>query len=376
MPSPESFTLRWSAALLKVHRPRIAQPHFKAFPMNALVEALANLSSLRDRESLDFTLVTLLQTFVVDSSQTISLLRLVGEAGDQRWQTQAALSTGQTTPLRDRVWVNFNTLPRAQDYRDRQMCVLSGEIQQVGGSSCFTLFPINSSGRVDGVLEVQGLASLSSTTRELVSSILKIYRNVQGLLDYGEKDSLTELLNRKTFDGAFIDATLHETKNLELAQPDRRLSHPGGYWLAVLDIDHFKRVNDSFGHLIGDEVLVLLARLMRSSFRYNDQLYRFGGEEFVVLMRCTNAIDAHNALERFRKRVEDHDFPQVGTITVSIGYAPLLPDDTPGAGFDRADKAVYYAKAHGRNQVCSYPELVASGELAAEAADDQEVDFF
>jgi diguanylate cyclase (GGDEF)-like protein len=344
--------------------------------MNALVEALANLSSLRDREALDFALVTMLRTFVVESAQTIGLLRLVGEAGDQRWQTQAALSTGQTTPMRDRVWVNFNTLPHAQDYPDRQICVLSGEIQQLAGASCFTLFPVNSSGRVDGVLEVQSPGILSGATCELVGSILKIYRNVQGLLDYGEKDSLTELLNRKTFDGAFIDATLHETKNLELAQPDRRLSHAGGYWLAVLDIDHFKRVNDSFGHLIGDEVLVLLARLMRSSFRYNDQLYRFGGEEFVVLMRCTNAIDAHSALERFRKRVEDHDFPQVGSITVSIGYAPLLADDTPGAGFDRADKAVYFAKANGRNQVCSYPDLVASGDLADEAKDAQEVDFF
>jgi len=344
--------------------------------MNALVAALAQLSSLRDRESLDFTLVTLLQEFVPQTLQTVSLMRLVGEAGDQRWQTQASLSTGQSTPRRDRVWVNFNTLPHSQDYRDRQMCVLKGEVQQASGASCFTIFPVASAARVEGVLEVESHIPLTPPNQELVTSILKIYRNVQGLLDYGERDSLTELLNRKTFDGAFIDATLHETKNLELSQPDRRLSHAGGYWLAVLDIDHFKRVNDTFGHLIGDEVLVLLARLMRGSFRYNDQLYRFGGEEFVVLMRCTNAGDAHGALERFRKRVEDHDFPQVGTITVSIGYAPLLQDDTPGAGFDRADKAVYYAKAHGRNQVCSYPDLVARGELAAETVDDQEVDFF
>jgi diguanylate cyclase (GGDEF)-like protein len=344
--------------------------------MNALVDALANLSSLRDRESLDFTLATLLRDFVPQPVQTVSLLRLVGESGDQRWQTQASLSAGQDVPRRDRVWVNFNTLPRSQDYRDRQMCVLSGEIQQVRGTSCFAIFPVASSARVEGILEVESHTPLTAANQDLITSILKIYRNVQGLLDYGEKDSLTELLNRKTFDGAFIAATQHETKNLELTQPDRRLVQAGGYWLAVLDIDHFKRVNDTFGHLIGDEVLVLLARLMRTSFRFNDQLYRFGGEEFVVLMRCANATDAHGALERFRKCVEDRDFPQIGTITVSIGYAPLLSDDTPGGGFDRADKAVYYAKAHGRNQVCSYPELVAKGELAAEAADEQEVDFF
>jgi diguanylate cyclase (GGDEF)-like protein len=344
--------------------------------MNDLVEAIANLSSLRDRESLDFALVTLLRKFVSQPVQTVSLLRLVGESGDQRWQTQAALVADQTTPSRDRIWVNFNTLPHSHDYRDRQTCVLSGEIQHVNGASCFSIFPVGSSIRVDGVLEVQRSHALSPPDLELIASVLKIYRNVQGLLDYGERDSLTELLNRKTFDGAFIAATLRETKSLDLAQPDRRLNQPGGYWLAVLDIDHFKRVNDSFGHLIGDEVLVLLARLMRSGFRFNDQLYRFGGEEFVVLMRCANAANARTALERFRKCVENRDFPQIGTITVSIGYAPLLPDDTPGGAFDRADKAVYYAKANGRNQVCSYPELVACGELAAEVADDQGVDFF
>ena len=88
------------------------------------------------------------------------------------------------------------------------------------------------------------------------------------------------------------------------------------YWLAVIDIDHFKRVNDLSGHLIGDEVLLLLARQMRVNFRFHDQLYRFGGEEFVVLMRCTNHADALAALERFRHQIEIHAFPQVGPITV------------------------------------------------------------
>jgi diguanylate cyclase (GGDEF)-like protein len=133
--------------------------------------------------------------------------------------------------------------------------------------------------------------------------------------------------------------------------------------MGVIDIDHFKRVNDTYGHLIGDEVLLLLARLMRASFRFDDRLYRFGGEEFVVLMRCTDAPSAALAFERLRSNVERHLFPQVGRITVSIGFTELKRGDTPSGAFERADKAVYFAKGQGRNQVRHHAELVASGHL-------------
>ena len=144
----------------------------------------------------------------------------------------------------------------------------------------------------------------------------------------------------------------------------------------MLDIDFFKRVNDNFGHLIGDEVLLLMARLMRAHFRYQDQLYRFGGEEFVVLMRCASHDDAAGALQRFREAVRAYEFPQVGRITVSIGFAGLRQDDTPGGAFDRADKAVYYAKEHGRDQVSSYQRLLELGELIEEDDEGNDVDFF
>jgi diguanylate cyclase (GGDEF)-like protein len=133
--------------------------------------------------------------------------------------------------------------------------------------------------------------------------------------------------------------------------------------MGVIDIDHFKRVNDTYGHLIGDEVLLLLARLMRASFRFDDRLYRFGGEEFVVLMRCTDAAAASLAFERLRSHVERHMFPQVGRITVSIGFTELKPGDTPSGAFERADKAVYFAKGQGRNQVRHHADLVAAGHL-------------
>ena len=131
----------------------------------------------------------------------------------------------------------------------------------------------------------------------------------------------------------------------------------------MIDIDFFKAVNDSHGHQIGDEVLLLMARLMNASFRFHDRLYRFGGEEFVVLMRCDNARDAGHAFERLRRNAEAHVFPRVGHITISIGFTQLMPDDAPTDALERADRAVYFAKANGRNQVQHHAELVARGRL-------------
>lgn len=128
-----------------------------------------------------------------------------------------------------------------------------------------------------------------------------------------------------------------------------------------MDIDHFKSVNDRFGHLIGDEVLLLLSRIMRGAFRFSDQLYRFGGEEFVVLLLCSDEADAAAALERFRRVVGEYPFPQAGKITVSIGFTAIEVGDTPAAAFERADRAVYHAKHHGRDQVSNHAELMRQG---------------
>ena len=121
--------------------------------------------------------------------------------------------------------------------------------------------------------------------------------------------------------------------------------------------------SDLFGHLIGDEVLLLLSRIMRGCFRFSDQLYRFGGEEFVVLLLCSDEADAAAALERFRKVVGEYPFPQAGTITVSVGFTAIEVGDTPAAAFERADRAVYHAKHNGRNQVRNHAELVRQGVI-------------
>ena len=277
------------------------------------------------------------------------------------------------------VWAEASDLPEMDPDSLLARCAASGFPAVDEGPPYRLVFPVGNALTPSTLLEIEAQGEPADQVIDVVQGVLQLYANFEGLLDYGERDALTELLNRKTFDGAFFKAAQAQTAMAQApAEEDdrRREGADDGYWLAVLDIDHFKRVNDNFGHLIGDEVLLLMARLMRSHFRYQDQLYRFGGEEFVVLMRCASHDDAANALGRFRAAVEAFAFPQVGTITVSIGFAGLTDDDTPGAAFDRADKAVYYAKEHGRNQVCSYQMLVQSGELVEADTSETDIDFF
>ena len=346
--------------------------------MNRLVNGLVAMSSLRDRAALDNAVVQLAADCCGDGVESVTLVRIVGESGDQRCLTLADWSRLAVSGQSDAAWGDWTSLPRLSDFADRKAACDTQKVVLGSGDAPGVVLPIAQPlGEGVSTLEVRCSNTPEGAALHALESIAAQYKNLMGLLDYGEKDALTELLNRKSFDGSFFKATEVQFSQSDVLADERRTQANGAsYWLAMLDIDHFKRVNDNFGHLIGDEVLLLLARLMRANFRLHDKLYRFGGEEFVILMRCPDAHDAHAALERLRVRVEAHVFPQVGCITVSIGFCALLQRDTPGSAFGRADKAVYYAKGHGRNQVCHYEHLVACGELEQPVSEDMDVDLF
>jgi diguanylate cyclase (GGDEF)-like protein len=343
--------------------------------MPQLVENLANLTTHKDRDELEVALVSTIRDLL--APLTIAVCRSVGERDDERWFTCTSLGPGDLIPKIDSAWSNFDQLPKLSEHPLRQQAFDSRQVIRQVGQPHITVFPLSKSFEPRSVLEIHSENPLSEESSLLVTGVLRLYGNFQNLLDYGERDTLTELLNRKTFDGAFMKATIEQNKTVGLAQDDRRdASEAGSYWLAMIDIDHFKRVNDTYGHLIGDEVLLLLARLMRTCFRFHDQLYRFGGEEFVVLMRCKNEADAGHALERMRMSTEKHVFPQVGNITISIGFSEVRSGDTPSGAFERADKAVYHAKGNGRNRVCSHAALVAQGALVEQATNVGDIELF
>jgi diguanylate cyclase (GGDEF)-like protein len=332
--------------------------------MSELVDHLANLTGFRDRDVVDVTLVGAFRDLLQPLS--VAVYRCVDDGSYDRWLTRARLGRSDVAASADSAWMDLEQLPRVDAYPLRLECLRTQDmVSQANAATHITAFPLATDREVVGVLEVETQQPLAPDQERLVRSILRIYRNFQGLLDYSERDTLTGLLNRKTFDETFlkISARVQAAKPTDAGR--RSAASEQRHWLGVVDIDHFKQVNDTYGHLIGDEVLLLLSRLMRSSFRFDDRLYRFGGEEFVVLMRCGSEQDAALAFERLRANVVHYQFPQVGHIAVSVGFTEVQPTDTPSAAFERADKAVYFAKTHGRNQVRGHAELVASGALEA-----------
>ena len=345
--------------------------------MLELATSLVDLTALRDRDQLDLETVAIVKRLSGEDTCSIRLSCRVDDGGDGRWLTYCHIDEGRHDAERDVVSLDVADMPLAGSQPLWQRACAEGQVVRSHNGRCLAIFPVGKEVPCHGVLELETRRPLPDQAQALVAQVLRGYQNLLGLLDYGEKDTLTELLNRKTFDNAFLKAAMVQGQQERLVENERRSpALARNFWLAVLDIDHFKRVNDNYGHLIGDEVLLLMARLMRKSFRVQDKLYRFGGEEFVVLMRAPTENDARVALERFRKLVEAHEFPQVGRITVSIGYSMVRGVDLPSDAFDRADQAVYHAKGNGRNQVCHYEALVRAGTIAEAAAPADDVDFF
>ena len=153
------------------------------------------------------------------------------------------------------------------------------------------------------------------------------------------RDALTGLYNRRAFNEK-IPQMLERSRNYQ-----RRTINFTPTVFVMLDIDHFKAINDSKGHLLGDEVLLLLAQQMTDSFRENDLLYRYGGEEFAMVLMDITKDQASQSLERFREKIAAFDFPNVDQVTVSIGYTDFDKSLTLEELIEQADNALYYGKS-------------------------------
>ena len=166
------------------------------------------------------------------------------------------------------------------------------------------------------------------------------------------RDALTGLYNRRAFNEK-IPQLLDSTSHFQ-----RRAINFVPTVYVMLDIDHFKLINDSKGHLLGDEVLLLLAQSMTDSFRENDLLFRYGGEEFAMVLMDITPEQAQLTLERFREKIASYDFPGVDQVTVSMGYTNFDRTLSMDELIDQADKALYYCKTTTRNAVHSYRQLI------------------
>jgi two-component system, cell cycle response regulator len=180
--------------------------------------------------------------------------------------------------------------------------------------------------------------------------------NYQASVSMAITDKLTGLYNRN-----FLDAHIQNIIN-------QALQNQKAFSIMMLDMDHFKLVNDTYGHDVGDEVLRELGKRMVNAIRSSDLAARIGGEEFMILMPETGFIDAYNMADRMRAQIAREPFPishSVGQIqkTISIGVAELnLSNDNAAAIIKRADNALYEAKNGGRNRVCPQPKVIPVGQ--------------
>lgn len=195
---------------------------------------------------------------------------------------------------------------------------------------------------VQGVFILNLAISFGVTLLVLLLTLLTVNRYQQRIERIASTDALTGLLNRKSLELLFQRAMLLSKRT---AQPMSAI---------LFDIDFFKRVNDTHGHLCGDKVIVGVAGLARATVRESDAITRWGGEEYLVLLNNCSLAQAAQVAEQLRAAIASHDFglpaPQL-PVTISLGVAEYRQDESESAFFSRADSALYQAKHGGRNRV-------------------------
>lgn len=329
-----------------------------------IIESVIQVTEHRDRDLLEATLVSTLYELIGARSISLHKITISNSCRGLREAARmdaSGLISEQTSPSELQ---GFIALEAVVEFAE---CLAAGSVHMLrdpAGDSVRYLHPLWNSMEIAGFLDIVS-HRVNEIDKELIEGFLRIYRNYLCLLDESEHDTLTGLLNRGAFDKNLDKILLGKAVTPELLVLDERRTNlaDSSHWLAVVDIDYFKRINDQYGHLYGDEVLVHLASVMRKALRSSDRLFRFGGEEFVILLKPTDFPHAQNVFERLRSMVESYSFPQIGKVTVSVGFVRIDSHDIPSLVVGHADMALYYAKQAGRNQICSYENLVDEGKL-------------
>ena len=197
------------------------------------------------------------------------------------------------------------------------------------------LYPVLGSHEVILIYATLTLLCLFGYTFTLIS-----YQQHLELSKLAARDGLTGAWNRRSLDDAVAQLlSKHQRKAIKAS-------------LIIMDLDHFKNINDTHGHAVGDEILINIAELLRSAVRISDQIYRYGGEEFVLIAEGADLAEAAIIAETIRIRVEKSELLEGQKITISLGVAELAQAATAQQWLTLADDALYRAKHEGRNRFC------------------------
>lgn len=350
-----------------------------------LLSRLVSLTTIRDIELFEISLLKTLTELLkirqismyklnqLSTTCTLSTysINMIQDENKRHFSESQEIYTSEITIPEDimlaQLWINTTKKPYTHNQHDHYLIV----------------YPIFGTHKIESLLSFELSHPLTENEMLIITSLLNITHNFRSLLDENQKDKLTGLLNRQTFEES-IYKIQSLSLNSEMNQPekwskqDNRKIKEGSekLYLAIIDVDNFKSINDRFGHIMGDEVLLLLSYLMKQIFRAKDLLFRIGGEEFVAIIRTQDKEEACKVLERFRNKIEDYRFPQISTVTVSIGVTRIRNEHlVPAEIIGRADQALYHAKNHGKNQFHFYEDLLECQHIEAKK-ETGAIDFF
>lgn len=339
-----------------------------AYSYDNLVGKIAGFTSLRDVDLLE---LSLLKTIYAIMNPIEASLVTIDSQNNIRKKIDYASGHHGTISTEEKATEVFIEACEQLDATALDYCTLSVP------NGSLSLFLLSQDRKLASYVSIKtGDSGITKSQAEQTIGMLKIYRNFHQLLQESQTDELTGLANRKSFENTAKKIYESHTPNGEAFENERRNlnKYAHEFWVAMIDIDHFKKFNDEHGHLIGDEVLVRVSQTMQASLRKDDFLFRYGGEEFAAIIHTDSKTDCSLILERVRKAVEDIKFSNTGQITISIGAEKLNRNEFYLSIVEKADKALYHSKTEGRNQLSFYEDLSESANKSL--SDESEIDLF
>lgn len=322
------------------------------FDKDCPLDAVVSLAEPRDVSGLNDAFLTILKEHI--PHRAVTVYEIVSDYCAKPTNTDVQ---NQTLRMILKTQEDNSTVKLEFIDQDVQQCI--SEKQAVTGQSSSsglerTILPIPGLPSTLGLLVIEG--RVDDSCKNFLDPLLRIYSSHAFILNKNEHDSLTGLFNRHV-----MENKLNQIYHCQASGKRKNDNQAQTWCIALLDIDYFKMVNDQYGHVAGDEVLVMFSRILQQSFREDDLLFRYGGEEFLVALKNVDLDKAQMILDRFRKQIEATTFNKIKQMTVSIGFTTMDTSQSLQTIIEHADRALYYSKYQGRNQTSCYEHLLAKG---------------